>query len=147
MLLIGKESNLVNIDIKIEHQRPSTKRNIVVRGVLGDSASVDFNGLVIIDQGSKLSNAWLAAHLLLLSDKARGRAVPSLEILENDIKAGHATTVGKVDENEIFYLMSRGFTRQKAKEVIIQGFLGGFLNEFPDVPKKEKVLETLKYAI
>ena len=147
MILVGKDSDLVNINIRIVHQKPSTISNVIVRGVLEDNSSVDFYGLVKIDKGSKLSNAWLGAHLLLLSKSASGRAVPSLEILENDIKAGHATTVGKVDEREIFYLMSRGISRKKARDLIIQGFLAGFLNEFPNNFQKDQVLKSLKYAI
>jgi Fe-S cluster assembly protein SufD len=107
---------------------------------------VDFTGLVKIKKGSIGANAWFSANLLLLSKKAKGRAVPSLEILENDIKAGHATTVGKVDDQELFYLMSRGLSKIKARDLIIQGFLSGFLQEFPDGKIKEEALKKLKYA-
>ena len=110
-LLLGKQSQKVDIRTNIYHQKPETKSKIIVRGALTDNSSVDFNGLVKIEPGAKGTNAWLAAHLLLLSNKAKGRAVPSLEILENDIKAGHATTVGRVNDLELFYLMSRGLSQ------------------------------------
>lgn len=127
MLLLGKKEDKVKIQINVLHQNKETKSKVLVKGVIKDSAKVDFNGLVKIEPGSKNSNAWLCANLLLLSNKAKGRVVPSLEILENDIKAGHATTVGKVSDAELFYLISRGLSKRKAKNLIIQGFLNGFL--------------------
>jgi Fe-S cluster assembly protein SufD len=135
MLLLGSKDSTVKININIIHQKPHTVSKVIVKGVLKDDCNIDFNGLVKIDKGAKLSNAWLSANLMLLSKQAKGRAVPALEILENDVKAGHATTVGKVNENEIFYLMSRGLSKEKAKKIIINGFLSGFLKEFPKSQK------------
>jgi Fe-S cluster assembly protein SufD len=131
MLLLGKKQNKVKINVNVTHQKPQTKSEVIVKGILEDSSDIDFNGLVKINKGSKLSNAWLSANLMLLSNTARGRAVPALEILENDVKAGHAATVGKVSETEMFYLMSRGISRTRAKKIIIQGFLNGLLEQFP----------------
>jgi Fe-S cluster assembly protein SufD len=131
MLLLGSGSNAVNIKVNIIHEKPQTKSTVIVKGILKDSSSIDFNGLVKINKGATLANAWLSAHLLILSDKAKGLAVPSLEILENDVKAGHAATVGKLNELEIFYLMSRGLSSTRAKQLIVKGFLNGFLKEFP----------------
>jgi Fe-S cluster assembly protein SufD len=147
MLLLGQKENSVIINVNIYHQKPQTNSKVIVKGVLNDLSKVDFNGLVKIEKNSKLSNAWLAAHLLLISDKAKGRAVPSLEILENDIKAGHATTVGRVNELEIFYLMSRGLSRKKAKQFIIEGFLSGFLENFENNKEKQNLINNFKYAV
>lgn len=145
MLLLGKKEDKIKIQININHQNKETKSKVIVKGILGDSANVDFNGLVKIEPGSKGSNAWLSADLLLLSGRAKGRAVPALEILENDIKAGHATTVGKVSDAELFYLMSRGLSKTKAQDLIIQGFLSGFLQTFPEGNVKEETQRKLKY--
>ena len=97
-LMLGRESQKVTLKITVYHMKPKTKSRVIVKGVLLDSSSMQFDGLVNIMPSAKGTNAWLAAHILLLSDKARGVAVPSLEILENDIKAGHATTVGRVND-------------------------------------------------
>jgi Fe-S cluster assembly protein SufD len=145
MLLLGEKTDKVIININVNHKTKETKSKVIIKGIINDSASIDFDGLVKIEKGSKGSNAWLEARLLLLSKKAKGRAVPALEILENDIKAGHATTVGKVSEQELFYLMSRGLSKTKARDMIIQGFLSGFLQEFPDGKIKEEAQKILKY--
>jgi len=128
MLLLGKNDDKVKIKINVDHQAIETKSKILVKGIVNDNASVDFNGLVKIEKGAKGADAWLSANLLLLSDSVKGRAVPALEILENDVKAGHATTIGKINETELFYLMSRGLSETKAIDLIVQGFLNGFLN-------------------
>ncbi len=130
-LLLGKYSDTLQLNMKVIHQAQNTKSEVIVRSTLADSAQVIFNGLVSIASGAKGSNAWLAAHMLLLSTRAKGQAIPSLEILENDIKAGHATTVGRVDNNELFYLMSRGIPKQKAKTLIVEGFLQSMISHFP----------------
>lgn len=122
-LLIGRREKKLNININVVHAAPDTKSEIILKGVLKNKSKIDFKGLVKINKGAKGANTWLAVHLLILSDQAKGRAIPSLEILENDVKAGHAATVGKVPEMEMFYLQSRGLTKQKAKKLIVQGFL------------------------
>lgn len=145
MLLFGKKEDSVKIQINIFHQNKSTNSKVIMKGVIGDSANVDFEGKVKIEQGSKNSSAWLSANLLLLSGKAKGRAVPALEILENDIKAGHATTIGKINNTELFYLMSRGLPEIKAQNIIVQGFLSGFLQSFPEGIIKKEIRKKLAY--
>lgn len=130
-LLLGKENQSLTLKVHVVHMAEETKSNIVIKSALTDTAKVDIDGLVKITPGAKGTNAWLAAHLLLLSEKAKGRAIPSLEILENDIKAGHATTVGRINDMEMFYLMSRGLSSETAKKLIVQGFLQEMIDKFP----------------
>jgi Fe-S cluster assembly protein SufD len=142
MLLLGQKNDRLDIRANIYHEKPNTQSKVIMRGALTDSAFANFDGLIKIEPGAKGTNAWLAAHILLLSKKAKGRAVPNLEILENDIKAGHATTVGRVNDLELFYLMSRGLSEQSAKTLIVKGFLKSMIEEFP-----EKMSDTAKKRI
>ena len=136
-LLLGKQQQSLALKVLVTHQAPETKSEVVIKSTLTDSAKVDISGLVKIEPGAVGTNAWLAAHLLLLSEKAKGVAIPSLEILENDIKAGHATTVGRLNDIELFYLMSRGLSRQTAKHLVVQGFLQSMIDQFPPVLAKK----------
>lgn len=145
-LLLGKENQSLTLRVQVEHMAPETKSNVVIKSALSDTAKVDIDGLVKIDQGAKGTNAWLAAHLLLLSEKAKGRAVPSLEILENDIKAGHATTVGRINDMEMFYLQSRGLERETAKRLIVQGFLQSMIAQFPENLAKKASKEFMRLS-
>lgn len=146
ILLLGKEMNKLDLVTNIYHQQPDTTSKVIVKGALDENSQVNYDGLVKIEPGAKGTNAWLAAHLLLLSTKAKGRAVPSLEILENDIKAGHATTVGRVNDLELFYLRSRGLDEKTAKSLIIQGFLNSMIEEFPKESADKALQELDTYA-
>lgn len=146
-LLLGKEEQSVRVSITVTHSYPDTISEVIVKGALTDKAQINFEGLVKIDAGAKGTNAWLAAHILLLSQKAKGLAIPSLEILENDIKAGHATTVGKVNDAELFYLMSRGLPQSTAKQLIIEGFMQSLLTDFPEDMKHMAKKELVGYAL
>lgn len=131
-LLLGEKNQSVKLKIIVHHQAENTKSEVIIKSTVSDTASVFFDGLIKIEKGAKGTNAWLAAHLLLLSPHARGIAVPNLEILENDIKAGHATTVGRINDLELFYLMSRGIPEDKAKGLIVYGFLQSIISQFPE---------------
>lgn len=130
-LLLGKEMQNLTLKVRVIHDAPNTTSKIIIKSVLTDSAKVDINGLVKIQSGAKGTNAWLSAHLLLLSKNAKGQAIPGLEILENDIKAGHATTVGRINEMEMFYLMSRGLSKETARKLIMHGFIQEMIASFP----------------
>ncbi|MBU4017224.1 SufD family Fe-S cluster assembly protein [Patescibacteria group bacterium] len=130
-LLLGKKEDKLNLKIKIYHQKPGTNSKIIIKGALKNSADIKLNGLVKIEPGAKDANTLLASHILLLSDKARVQVIPSLEISEKDIKAGHAATIDRINDMELFYITSRGLSEKTAKSLIIQGFLSSILNEFP----------------
>lgn len=130
-LLLGEGENKLQININVIHAAPNTKSEVVFKGVLRDRSKIDFKGLIKIEKGAKGTDTWLAAHLLILSDQAKGKVTPSLEILENDIKAGHVATVGKVSDMEMFYLQSRGLSKTQAKNLIVQGFLSSVLQRLP----------------
>jgi Fe-S cluster assembly protein SufD len=144
-LLLGKDTDTIDLKINVFHQNQHTESKIIVKSALNDNASVNFDGLVKIEPGAKGTNAWLGAYILLLSDRSKGRAVPSLEILENDIKAGHATTVGRVNDLELFYLMSRGLSRQQAESLIVKGFFQSMLHDFPPDFQKRAEKELARY--
>ena len=103
-----------------------------IKGVLDGNAIADYEGLVTIKKGAKNSDADLNEHAILLSSAARANAIPRLEVEENEVKAGHGATVGKIGEEEIFYLLTRGLPRDDAKKLIVHGFLDAFVNEFPE---------------
>ncbi len=138
-LLVGKGTQEVAVNIKVTHAAPQTVSYVNVKSALYDSSKTHVNGLAKINAGAKGSDAWLAAHIMLLSDKATGEAIPNLEIIENDIKAGHATTIGRIDELQLFYLMTRGFDRFTAKSMIVHGFLQDAIEHLPDEMRVQAV--------
>src|SRR3989338_459582 len=122
-LVIGKGSEEKSLEAYITHAAPNTRSNVNVRAVLRGKAKFDFRGNVKIEKGAKGADAYLRSDALLFDDAKMGDDTPALEILEKDVKAGHAATVGKVDAQMLFYLMSRGISRKQAEEMLVEGFV------------------------
>lgn len=125
----------IKATINITHAAADTYSNTLIKSVLNDRARGGFYGLVKIEKGAKNTDTYFREDALLLSKEAKAEAIPSLEIDENEVKAGHASTVGPVDPEQIFYLMSRGVTQEQAKRMIVQGY---FTSVFPLLPAKEQ---------
>lgn len=137
-IFFGKAHHL-ELHTNIVHTAPNTFSRIVIKGVLDGQATANIEGNIRIEKGAKNADADLKEHTILLSPTARATAIPGLEVLENEVKAGHGATVGRIDEEQLFYIMSRGLSIEQAKQLIIKGFLGSLLQEFP---KKEALAIT-----
>ncbi len=119
--LVNKQK--ADYHIVIKHLAPATKSRAVLKGVVNDQAQLGFFGKIIIAPNCQRVSAFLEERILLLSDEAKAEVVPDLEILSHDVICSHAATMSYPDEAEIFYLMSRGLSRQQAIKLIVQGFL------------------------
>src|SRR3990167_8389412 len=122
-LVISSGSDERSLETYITHAAPNTKSNVNVRAVLKGKSKFDFRGNVKIEKGAKGADAYLRSDALLFDDAKMGDDTPALEILEPDVKAGHAATIGKVDEQMLFYLMSRGLSRMQAEKLLVEGFI------------------------
>jgi Fe-S cluster assembly protein SufD len=107
-------------------------------------ATTILNGITKIEKGAEKANGEQAENILMLSEKARGDANPILLIDEDDVKAGHAASVGRVSEESIYYLMSRGIDRQEAERLIILGFLEPVVAEIPIDEVKNRLRQALE---
>lgn len=120
----AKNLDQQKISVIIHHKAPHTLANTVLKGVAEDAALLSFTGRIIIDKNCGQSNSFLTERILLLSEKARAEAVPDLEILSDDVSCSHAASISYIPEEQLFYLMSRGLSKHKAEEMIVEGFLG-----------------------
>ena len=100
-------------------------------------------GLVKINKNAPGSNGYETQDALLLSNKAEADAIPNLEINNNDVKCSHGSTVGQVDEDKLFYLMTRGLTKDEASQKIVEGYFTPVLDMFHDPNIKEQVHKTI----
>ena len=136
-----------NITINIEHHAPYTEGHIVNHGVSKDSAQLTFNGIGKINKGMSGSNAQQESRAMILSETARADANPILLIDEYDVQAGHAAGVGKIDEEQLYYLMSRGLTRKAAEILIIHGFLMPFIEDIQSETIKSEFVKVIERKI
>jgi FeS assembly protein SufD len=113
------------------HNALNTNAETLVKGVLTDAARVEFDGMIRIDPGAQYTASFLSDHTLLLSDECRAESIPGLEIRANEVSASHGATTGKIDEEQLFYLMVRGIPKAEAERIIVQGFFEPVLQRIP----------------
>lgn len=131
MVTIGRGEQKQNFLVRIDQIGQHSDGQIFAAGVMKDEATGIFNTIGKIFQGGKKSNAEQTSRMLMLSKKARGDVNPILLIDEDDVTAGHAASVGQVDEVQLYYLMSRGISRDEAERMIVRGFLNPVVTDLP----------------
>ncbi len=133
-LVIYLTSQDQNFDIYTAsiHAAPNTVSNIITKGVLNDYSRALSRGLVRIEKNAFGSNGYESQEALLLSETAEANAIPNLEINNHDVKCSHGSSVGQIDEDKLFYLMTRGLNKEQAIKKIIEGFFYPIINLFED---------------
>jgi len=130
-LFFGRGTQTMKLDVRTEHRGRNSQARTKIRGVLTDSANAQFNGLIAINETAGQSNSFLEEHVLLLGPHATSDAKPNLEIAAPDVKCSHAATTGQIDDELLFYVMSRGLSKPAAARLIVEGFLGDILTLVP----------------
>lgn len=131
VICAGTNEQKLSITTKAVHFGKSSDSQMFTRAVMRDSASAIINGITKIEKGATKANGEQTEKVLMLSPKARGDANPILLIDEDDVTAGHAASVGQVNPEQVYYLMSRGISKQDAERLIIHGFLAPVISEIP----------------
>jgi len=142
VICVATGDQKLNISTRAVHHGMHTSSDMITRAVLLNSATAIINGITKIEKGATHSNGQQTERILMLSPTARGDANPLLLIDEDEVKAGHAASVGQVNEEQIHYLMSRGITLEKAMKLIIYGFLAPVVAEIP-IAAVEQQLRTV----
>ena len=134
---LTNKNNKLNIDIKVLHKHKKTTSEQHIKGIATDESSVSFNGIIEIPKDSQKCDGRQHHRGLLLSPKAKIEAVPQLEIWADDVICAHGSAVGPLDENQLFYLQTRGVPIHKAKQMLLYSFLGDLMpEEFSDTIQK-----------
>ena len=151
----GAHSEIKVVDITADRQQEGVNTRVTnygkhsighinQRGVIMDRSRLVFNGIGHIIHGASGANAEQQNRVLMMSSKAHGDANPILLIDENDVIAGHAASVGQVDKNQLYYLMSRGIDEKTAQRLVIRGFLGDVLVSIPSKVIREQLIQTIE---
>ena len=128
-----------HFDISVNHNSPSTFARMDNYGVCKDDGKLVFSGISTIFNGSKGSKTHQNSKIMVFDTLSNGIAKPILKIDENDIEASHAAVVGKINDEHLFYLTSRGLTESAAKELITFGYLKPIMNGFVDEDIKQDI--------
>jgi Fe-S cluster assembly protein SufD len=130
-----------------EHIAPSTTSDFAFKGALRDTARAVWRGMIRVEEGAQKTNAYQENRNLLLSKSAHADSIPGLEIMANDVRCTHGATLGQVDRDQLFYLMTRGLTRAEAERLIVRGFFQDVLDRVELEPVREALAAALEARI
>jgi Fe-S cluster assembly protein SufD len=137
----------VDLDTTQEHDAPNATSDLFFKGVLTDRGRSVWRGVIRVAKDAQKTDAYQQNRSLILSEKAHADSIPGLEIEANDVRCTHGATIGRVDQELLYYLMSRGLDRNAATHVIIQGFFRDVLERIESDALRAAVDEALRSRI
>ena len=142
-LILARDKQLSDVHLSVQHDVPNCTSRETFKGILDGKGKVVFDGYIHVAQDAQKTDAKLANDNLMLSRSAEVDTKPQLEIYADDVKCSHGTTVGELDENQLFYLRSRGIPLSKARQMLCQGFADTVLQRIADTPLYEHITGSL----
>jgi Fe-S cluster assembly protein SufD len=121
--------------VKIDHQAPYCRSNQLFKGILNNQSKSSFEGKIFIQKAAQKTEAYQLNQNLLLDPYAMAYTKPNLEIFADDVKASHGATIGKVDDEALFYLQTRGIPTEVGKKLLVSGFCGEVLDKYAFLKK------------
>jgi Fe-S cluster assembly protein SufD len=136
----SEQLDLFTTDLK---EQPHTNGDTVWKGALTGESRASYEGLIHIVRGASESHTYLQTHSMLLSPKAKGDAIPSLIVETDNVSASHGGTVGELDAEQIFYMMTRGLSRQDAVRILVEGYFEEVVRALEDPALEDLVRRTI----
>jgi len=140
-------SRHLDYDTYQEHAAPRTTSDFLFRGAIRDEATTVWRGMIRVEPEAQGTDAYQENRNLLLSRQAHANSVPGLEILADEVRCSHGATVGQVDREQLFYLMSRGLSESEAERLIVRGFFAEALDRVEREPIREALAKALEARI
>ena len=140
-------SENVKISVDMHHDFPHCNSRQLFKGIAGGVSKVDFYGKIIVAQDAQRSEAYQENHNILLSDGAKVDTKPQLEIYADDVKCSHGATIGRLNEEEQFYMRSRGITLEDAKVLQMISFIAPVLENIEDENEREAAAQRFEDAV
>lgn len=142
-LVMGRGDHHISIHTEQIHEALETTSNLLVKAVLTDAARFSYDGVIRVARQAQKSDAYQKNENLLLSPHTHARSAPALEILANDVRCTHGSTTGTVNEDQLWYLMSRGLPRPIATRVLVEGFFESAIGKISDTIRQERIRKLL----
>jgi Fe-S cluster assembly protein SufD len=131
-LYLGDGTQVQDLRTFQEHVAPRTRSELVFKGAVAGTARSVYTGLIHMHRGAKRADASQTNRNLVLSEGAHADSVPNLDIEENDVRCSHASAVGPIDPDQLFYLESRGVPPEEGERLILLGFFDDLLERSPE---------------
>ena len=147
-LVAAGDSQRIDVNSFQRLDGKASQSDLLYLSALYESSKAVFYGLIRVEPTSSMTGSYQECRNLLLSDKAGADPIPVLEILTNDVaRCGHGATAGRIQEEEVFYVMTRGIDRRTAEQLLIRGSFARVLDRIPDADIRARVLEALRPRI
>jgi Fe-S cluster assembly protein SufD len=146
-LTLALDTQLADTHSLIHFTQPHCTAQQLNKCIVGDRARGVFNGKIYVPKAAQQTNAAQLSRNLLLSPKARVDTKPQLEIIADDVKCAHGATVSQLDDEEIFYLQSRGLDRESASDLLVKGFASEVLENIPVPALRSQLLKAVLESI
>ena len=127
----GDGAQMLDFRTLQDHAAPNSQSNLLFKGAVEDSARSVYSGLIRIREAAAKAEAYQTNRNLVLTEGAGAESIPNLEILNNDVKCSHASAVGSIDADQLYYLESRGVSPEEAERLIVLGFFDDVLDRLP----------------
>ena len=145
MLLKGNQHH--ELKTNVNHKYENCKSSQLIKSVLLDKSNGTYQGKIYVDKRAQKTNGYQLSKALVLSENSEFNSKPELEIYADDVKCSHGSTTGNIDENSIFYLMSRGLKRDQANKMIVEGFLNEVIETINNTDIKTFILKLFRESI
>lgn len=130
-LYFGDDDQHFDFNTSQDHVAPNAHSDLLYKGALDGASRGVFRGIIRVHEGAQRTDAYQTNRNLILSEQAVATSLPNLEIGADDVRCSHGATVGQLDTEALFYLMSRGLERRQAERLVVLGFLGEVLSKLP----------------
>ena len=137
----------VKISVDMHHDLPHCNSRQLFKGIAGGTSRVDFYGKIIVAKDAQRTEAYQENHNILLTDGAKVDTKPQLEIYADDVKCSHGATIGRLNEEEQFYMRSRGISLEDAKVLQMISFIAPVLENIEDEDERERMTAQFEAAI
>lgn len=137
LLYLGRNNDQTEMNITLVHEAPDTYGRVMIKAALFDESRLIVKGMLEIKEEARGADSYLLAKALLVSPKARAEIRPELEILTDEVKASHGTSIGRIDERQLFYLQSRGIEKAEGEKLLLAEFFRGAVKDLSDGDKKK----------
>lgn len=128
-IFTGKNAEEYKVETIQHHQVGDSTSNLLIKGVFEDKSKFDYAGLIRIEKDGQQSHAYQKNQNLILSPGVFVQSKPNLEILANDVFCTHGSTTGKLSEEQLFYVQSRGLNREQSQKLLVKGFIEEAINK------------------
>lgn len=146
-LYLCPDAEKTDIRVEMLHKVPHCSSRQLFKGIISGTARSGFRGRIVVSPDAQVTEAYQENHNLLLSDTAKADTQPQLEIYADDVKCSHGATVGKLDEDEQFYMRSRGIPEKEAKVLQMLSFISSVLETVPAGEYRDSLSEYLGHIV